>query len=61
MAAQALVASRDILLASGRFRQAADREKSVAELYKSDAGDSARALEAFEQAAAWYKQEGAGA
>ena len=60
-AVAALVASRDILLAAGRFRQAADREKQVAELYKGDAGDAAKARDAYERAAGWYAQEGAAA
>lgn len=61
LAVVALTRAREILIERGRFRQAADREKAVAELYKSDAADPERALEAYEQAAAWYLQEGANA
>ncbi|CEH13378.1 vesicular-fusion protein sec17 [Ceraceosorus bombacis] len=60
-AVSALSASREILLGSGRFRQAADREKQLAELYKGDARDPQRAIESYEKAAEWYSQEGAGA
>jgi alpha-soluble NSF attachment protein len=31
----------------------------VAELYKGDAGDAAKARDAYERAAGWYAQEGA--
>ncbi|SPO19803.1 probable SEC17 - transport vesicle fusion protein [Ustilago trichophora] len=61
LAVVALTRAREILIERGRFRQAADREKAVAELYKSDAADPEKALEAYEQAAAWYLQEGANA
>jgi hypothetical protein len=33
----------------------------VAELYKGDAGDAAKARDAYERAAGWYAQEGAAA
>lgn len=55
----ALTRCRQILIDRGRFRQAADREKSIAELYKTDAYDSEKALQSYEQAADWYIQEGA--
>lgn len=45
----------------GRFRQAADREKNIAELYKNEANDPKKALESYEQAGDWYLQEGASA
>lgn len=61
LAVVALTRAREILIERGRFRQAADREKAVAELYKNDAADPEKALEAYEQAAAWYLQEGANA
>lgn len=59
MAVVALTECREILIGRGRFRQAADREKNIAELYKNDAGDPEKALASFEQAAGWYMQEGA--
>ncbi|PWN49668.1 putative SEC17-transport vesicle fusion protein [Violaceomyces palustris] len=61
LAVVALTRAREILIERGRFRQAADREKSIAELYKNDAADPEKALEAYEQAAGWYMQEGAAA
>lgn len=61
LAVVALTRAREILIERGRFRQAADREKAVAELYKNDAADPEKALEAYEQAASWYLQEGANA
>lgn len=61
LAVVALTRAREILIERGRFRQAADREKAVAELYKNEAADGEKALEAYEQAAAWYLQEGANA
>lgn len=61
LAVVALTRAREILIERGRFRQAADREKAVAELLKGDANDPERSLEAYEQAAAWYLQEGANA
>lgn len=48
-----------LLLEKGKFRQAADREKSIAELLKNEAGDPEKALAAYLQAADWYLQEGA--
>lgn len=61
LAVVALTRAREILIERGRFRQAADREKAIAELYKSEVADPERALEAYEQAANWYLQENANA
>lgn len=61
MAVVALTRCRTILVERGRFRQAADREKNIAELYKNEANDPRKALESFEQAGDWYLQEGASA
>ncbi|KAN0066409.1 vesicular-fusion protein S17 [Thecaphora frezii] len=59
LAVVALTRAREILLERGKFRQAADREKAIAELYNTDAADPRQALKAYEQAAQWYTQEGA--
>lgn len=61
VAVVALTRCRTILVERGRFRQAADREKNIAELYKNEANDPKKALESFEQAGEWYLQEGASA
>jgi alpha-soluble NSF attachment protein len=61
VAVVALTRCRTILVERGRFRQAADREKNIAELYKNEANDPRKALESFEQAGDWYLQEGASA
>ncbi|CAO1618438.1 unnamed protein product [Parajaminaea phylloscopi] len=59
LAVTALTRCRQILVERGRFRQGADREKGIAELYKNEAHDPAKALQSYEQAAEWYIQEGA--
>lgn len=51
----------DILVERGRFRQAADRQKNLAEVYRDDPNTLDRAFAAYDQAAAWYTQEGASA
>lgn len=61
VAVVALTRCRTILVERGRFRQAADREKNIAELYKNEANDPKKALESYEQAGDWYLQEGASA
>jgi len=47
------------LTRAGRFRQAADREKEIAQLYLRDLRDIAKACESYERAAEWYEQEDA--
>ncbi|PWN94252.1 TPR-like protein [Acaromyces ingoldii] len=59
LAVVALTRCKTILVERGRFRQAADREKNIAELYKNEANDPRKALESYEQAGEWYLQEGA--
>lgn len=49
----------DLLVERGRFRQAADRQKNMAELYREDPSRLDQGLEAYERAAHWYIQEGA--
>lgn len=43
----------------GRFRQAADRQKAMAELYREDPNRLDQGLAAYDRAATWYLQEGA--
>ncbi|WFD21084.1 vesicular-fusion protein S17 [Malassezia caprae] len=49
----------DLLVQRGRFRQAADRQKAMAELYREDPNRLDQALAAYDRAATWYLQEGA--
>ncbi|KAI0048373.1 vesicular-fusion protein SEC17 [Auriscalpium vulgare] len=44
---------------SGRFRQAADREKEIAQIYLQEQNDLRRACESYERAGDWYAQEDA--
>ncbi|EIW71907.1 hypothetical protein TREMEDRAFT_66620 [Tremella mesenterica DSM 1558] len=50
-----------LLVKSGNFRQAADREKEIAGIYAQDGLDIAKARDSFVQAGDWYKQEDANA
>ena len=59
MAVQALSQTITHLTASGRFRQAADREKEIAQIYQHDLSDIRRACESLERAGDWYSQEDA--
>jgi alpha-soluble NSF attachment protein len=61
VAVVALTRCKDILVEKGRFRQAADRQKNIAELYRNEANDPSKALESYEQAGQWYIQENANA
>jgi alpha-soluble NSF attachment protein len=47
------------LTQAGRFRQAADREKEIAQIYLQEQHDLRRACESFERAGEWYAQEDA--
>ena len=47
------------LTKAGRFRQAADREKEIAQIYLNELGDTRKACESYERAAEWYQQEDA--
>jgi alpha-soluble NSF attachment protein len=49
------------LTASGRFRQAADREKEIAQIYLQELHDMGKACDSFERAGEWYAQEDAAA
>ncbi|CAG7849973.1 Vesicular-fusion protein SEC17 [Serendipita indica DSM 11827] len=43
--------------ATGKFRQAADREKEIAQIYVKELNDVKRGCESYDQAAEWYDQE----
>ncbi|KAF8761278.1 Vesicular-fusion protein SEC17 [Rhizoctonia solani] len=59
MAARALTMTITLLTKAGRFRQAADREKEIAQIYLQEKQDLGKACESFERAAEWYAQEDA--
>ncbi len=61
VAVVALERTVQLLVEKGRFRQAADRQKSIAEILKADAGDPEKSYHAYVKAADWYSQEGAAA
>jgi len=50
-----------LLIKAGNFRQAADREKEIAEVFDQDNLDPLRARDSFVRAGDWYKQEEANA
>ncbi|WFD32672.1 vesicular-fusion protein S17 [Malassezia sp. CBS 17886] len=58
-AVMALDRCANMLVERGRFRQAADRKKNMAEIYRDDPERLDQGLLAFDQAATWYTQEGA--
>ncbi|KAG8986209.1 vesicular-fusion protein S17 [Tulasnella sp. JGI-2019a] len=58
-AIQALTATISLLTGLGRFRQAADREKEIGQIYLQESQDLSRAAESFVRAAEWYEQEDA--
>ncbi|KAI0304695.1 vesicular-fusion protein SEC17 [Russula brevipes] len=59
LAIQALSQTITHLTQAGRFRQAADREKEIAQIYLQEQHDLRRACESFERAGEWYAQEDA--
>jgi alpha-soluble NSF attachment protein len=59
LAIQALSQTVVHLTQGGRFRQAADREKEIAQIYLQEQHDLRRACESFERAGEWYAQEDA--
>ncbi|KAI6007445.1 soluble NSF attachment protein [Pisolithus albus] len=61
LAVQALGQTITHLTSSGRFRQAADREKEIAQIYQFELHDLRRACDSLERAADWYSQEDANA
>ena len=60
VAVQAFSQTVTYLTKAGRFRQAADREKDIAQI-NLQRGDIARACESYERAGEWYQQEDANA
>lgn len=61
MAIGALTSTVTLLTQLGRFRQAADREKEIGQIYLNEVRDISKACEAFERAGEWYSQEDANA
>jgi alpha-soluble NSF attachment protein len=59
LAIQALTQTITHLTKGGRFRQAADREKEIGQIYLQESNDLRKACESFERAADWYAQEDA--
>ncbi|CAL1695671.1 unnamed protein product [Somion occarium] len=59
LAIQALSQTITHLTQAGRFRQAADREKEIAQIYMQELNDLRKACESYERAAEWYSQEDA--
>ena len=61
MAIQALTQTIVHLTKGGRFRQAADREKEIGQIYLQESQDIRKACESYERAGDWYAQEDAAA
>ncbi|KZW01985.1 TPR-like protein [Exidia glandulosa HHB12029] len=59
LAVNALGQTITYLTKAGRFRQAADREKEIAQIHLQESGDLRKACESFERAGEWYAQEDA--
>jgi len=59
VAIAALSQTVTFLTKAGRFRQAADREKEIAQLYIQEKQDLAKGCESYERAGEWYAQEDA--
>ncbi|KAF9822130.1 hypothetical protein IEO21_00124 [Rhodonia placenta] len=59
LAIQALTHTITHLTQGGRFRQAADREKEIGQIYLTELHELRKACESFERAAEWYAQEDA--
>ncbi len=59
VAIQALSQTITHLTKGGRFRQAADREKEIGQIYLQELNDLRKACESYERAAEWYSQEDA--
>jgi alpha-soluble NSF attachment protein len=59
LAVQALTQTIVHLTQGGRFRQAADREKEIAQIYLQEANDLRKACESYVRAGDWYAQEDA--
>ncbi|KAE9408132.1 vesicular-fusion protein SEC17 [Gymnopus androsaceus JB14] len=61
LAIQALTQTIVHLTKGGRFRQAADREKEIGQIYLQESQDIRKACESYERAGDWYAQEDAAA
>ncbi|KII93757.1 hypothetical protein PLICRDRAFT_101894 [Plicaturopsis crispa FD-325 SS-3] len=61
LAIQALTQTITHLCQGGRFRQAADREKEIGQIYLQENNDLRKACESYERAGDWYAQEDANA
>lgn len=61
VAIQALTQTIIHLTKSGRFRQAADREKEIGQIYLQEFHDLGKACDSLVQAGDWYAQEDAAA
>ena len=61
VAIQALTQTIVHLTTGGRFRQAADREKEIAQIYLQETHDLRKACESYVRAGEWYAQEDAAA
>ncbi|KAF9015118.1 vesicular-fusion protein SEC17 [Cyathus striatus] len=61
LAIQALTRTIVHLTQSGRFRQAADREKEIGQIYLQETNDLRKACESYVRAGDWYAQEDAAA
>ncbi|KAF8905537.1 vesicular-fusion protein SEC17 [Gymnopilus junonius] len=61
LAIQALTQTVVHLTKGGRFRQAADREKEIGQIYLQESNNLQKACESFERAGDWYQQEDAAA
>jgi hypothetical protein len=57
----ALTSTVTLLTQLGRFRQAADREKEIGQIFLQELRELGKACEAFERAGEWYAQEDANA
>ncbi|KXN90071.1 Vesicular-fusion protein SEC17 [Leucoagaricus sp. SymC.cos] len=61
LAIQALTQTINHLTKSGRFRQAADREKEIGQIYLQEFHDPGKACDSLVRAGDWYAQEDAAA
>ncbi|KAF8078669.1 soluble NSF attachment protein [Lyophyllum atratum] len=59
LAIQALTQTIVHLTQAGRFRQAADREKEIGQIYLQESNDLRKACESYVRAGEWYAQEDA--
>jgi alpha-soluble NSF attachment protein len=57
VAVTALTQTITFLCKAGRFRQAADREKEISQIYLKELNDLRKACESLERAGEWYDQE----